>query len=166
MNKERSAVAMVGMKNEWMKGDGRRMGWGSVFVLAAWVAVASARVGGASETGGDRLTAEVMREKLALSQQALKGLALQDYALMRSASDRLVKLSHASGWSARQTPEYELFTTEFRRAAAEMSRAAAEKNMDGATLAYTQMTVSCVSCHKYLRGGRGPATGTPARAER
>jgi cytochrome c556 len=85
---------------------------------------------------------------------------------MRAASDRLVKLSQASGWMARQTPEYELFTTEFRRAAAELSRAAAEKNMDGATLAYTQMTVSCVSCHKYMRSGRGPATGTPARIER
>lgn len=135
--------------------------------LATWVAsvgaVGPSPLQGAN-TGGhaDRLTSEVMREKLALSQQALKGLALQDFASMRASADRLVKLSQAGGWAARQTPEYELFTTEFRRAAAELARAAADKNIDGATLAYTQMTVSCVSCHKYLRGGRGPATGTPA----
>jgi len=115
---------------------------------------------------GDPMTAEVMREKLGLSQQLLKGLALQDFTSMRAGADRLVKLSQASGWTARQAPEYELFTTEFRRAAAEMSRAAADKNIDGATLAYTQMTVSCVSCHKYLRDGRAPATGRPATKER
>jgi cytochrome c556 len=159
-------MAMKGMKHECVKGrDGtRRRGVGiGLLVLAA---TAAARLGGATGTGGDKLTAEVMREKLALAQQALKGLALQDHALLRSSSDRLVKLSHASGWAARQTPEYELFTTEFRRAAAELSRAASEKNIDGATLAYTQMTVSCVSCHKYMRGGRGPATGTPVSGER
>lgn len=133
----------------------RVVGW----MACAWMA-------GSAIGAGDALTAEVMREKLALSQQVLKGLALQDFALMRSGADRLVKLSQASGWTPRQSPEYELFTTEFRRAAAELSRAAADKNIDGATLAYTQMTVSCVSCHKYLRDGRAPATGRPVSGGR
>lgn len=128
--------------------------------------MACAWLAGSALGAGDPLTAEVMREKLALSQQVLKGLALQDFGLMRSGADRLVKLSQASGWTPRQSPEYELFTTEFRRAAAELSRAAADKNIDGATLAYTQMTVSCVSCHKYLRDGRAPATGRPVSTER
>ena len=128
--------------------------------------MACAWLAGSALGAGDPLTADVMREKLALSQQVLKGLALQDFGLMRSGADRLVKLSQASGWTPRQSPEYELFTTEFRRAAAELSRAAADKNIDGATLAYTQMTVSCVSCHKYLRDGRAPATGRPASTER
>ena len=128
--------------------------------------VACVWVAGSAVGAGDPLTAEVMREKLGLSQKVLKGLALQDFASMRSGADRLVKLSQASGWTPRQTPEYELFTTEFRRAAAELSRAAADKNIDGATLAYTQMTVSCVSCHKYLRDGRAPATGQPVSQER
>ncbi|MEI6340632.1 MAG: hypothetical protein WCR07_01640 [Verrucomicrobiota bacterium] len=138
---------------------------GVAVVGVAWMATGDS-VLRANAPGGDRLTAEVMREKLGLSQQALKGLALQDFTLLRGSADRLVKLSQASGWAARQTPEYELFTTEFRRAAAELSRAAADKNIDGATLAYTQMTVSCVSCHKYMRGGRGPATGQPVLHKR
>jgi len=109
---------------------------------------------------GDAVTAEVMREKLERSHRVLRGLALQDYALVRSNAERLVKLSHASGWAARQSPEYELFTVEFRRAASEMARAAAERNIDGVAMAYTQMTFSCVSCHKYMRGGRPSGAGT------
>ena len=159
-------MAMNGMKHGCMKGRHGMLRRGVGIGLMVLATAAASRLGGATGTGGDTPTAEVMREKLALAQQALKGLALQDHAMLRSASDRLVKLSHATGWAARQTPEYELFTTEFRRAAAELSRAASEKNIDGATLAYTQMTVSCVSCHKCMRGGRGPATGTPVSGER
>jgi hypothetical protein len=31
-------------------------------------------------------------------------------------------------------------------------RAAEDKNLDGATLAYTQLAISCVQCHKIVRG--------------
>ena len=33
-----------------------------------------------------------------------------------------------------------------------MVKAAKDNNVDAATVAYFQMTVSCVTCHKYLRG--------------
>jgi hypothetical protein len=39
----------------------------------------------------------------------------------------------------------------FRFASNELVRLAEEKNLDGASLAYTQMTISCVNCHKFLR---------------
>lgn len=94
----------------------------------------------------------VMREKLGHSHQILNGLALADYALIKANAQRLVRLSHVSSWAARNTPEYELFTMEFRRSAEELVRAAEAKNIDAATVAYTQLTFSCVSCHKYMRG--------------
>ncbi len=65
---------------------------------------------------------------------------------------RLVELGRAGGWYALQVPEYDLFLTEFRRSAERLSQAAGDKNIDGATLAYHQLTVSCVACHKYFRG--------------
>ena len=67
-----------------------------------------------------------------------------------------------SGWQARQTPEYELFTVEFRRHAEELAKAAKSKNIDAATLAYTQLTFSCVSCHKYMRGGSTQRVSLPS----
>ncbi len=103
--------------------------------------------------GTDPDTAEIMRHKLQDSQLILRGLALQDFTLIRTNAEQLVKLSRFSGWHTRQTPEYELFTTEFRRHAEDLVKAAKKENIDAATLAYTQLTFSCVSCHSYMRGG-------------
>ncbi len=106
-----------------------------------------------AQAARDEGTVEVMRLKLGASQEVLKGIALQDFALVRTNAQRLSRLSHTTGWAARQAPEYELFTAEFRRAADDLVRAAEEKNIDAATVSYTQMTFACVSCHKYMRGG-------------
>lgn len=117
-------------------------------VLSAALAVPALR-GVAAE---DRETGEIMQHKLLHSQFVLRGIALQDFGVIRTNALQLVKLSQLSGWKARQTPEYELFTVEFRRHADALVDAAKSKNIDAATLAYTQMTFSCVSCHKYIRG--------------
>lgn len=100
----------------------------------------------------DQPTTEVMRLKLAHSQGVLEGIAKEDYDRISLNAQKLVQLSQSTGWYSRQTPEYELFTTEFRRHAQTLVKAAKEKNIDAATGAYMQMTVSCVSCHKYMRG--------------
>jgi hypothetical protein len=120
-------------------------------VLPALVATSANR----TEKETADATPEVMRQKLGHSQQVLRGLALQDFAVLRTNATRLVRLSHTSGWQARQSPEYELFTMEFRRSAEALVAAADAGNIDAATVAYTQMTFSCVSCHKYMRAGKG-----------
>jgi len=48
-------------------------------------------------------------------------------------------------------PEYRTQLRLFEFADRELIRAAAEKNLDAATLAYNQLTVSCVNCHKIVR---------------
>jgi cytochrome c556 len=53
-----------------------------------------------------------------------------------------------------QTPEYSQRSAEFRRAADALTEAARKRNLDGATLAYVDVTTKCVSCHKYVRGVR------------
>lgn len=124
---------------------------GLAMVLPALVATSANR----TEKETADATPEVMRQKLGHSQQVLRGLALQDFAVLRTNATRLVRLSHTSGWQARQSPEYELFTMEFRRSAEALVAAADAGNIDAATVAYTQMTFSCVSCHKYMRAGKG-----------
>jgi hypothetical protein len=39
----------------------------------------------------------------------------------------------------------------FEFADRELIRAAREENLYGATLAFTQLTISCVNCHKIVR---------------
>lgn len=122
--------------------------WSAILAALALVLVPLAL----RSTGKDLGTSEVMREKLDHAQRLLRGLAVQDFDDLAANSRRLNELGRVGGWYSRQVPEYELFLTEFRRAAERLTRAAGEKNIDGATLAYNQLTVSCVACHKYIRG--------------
>lgn len=105
-----------------------------------------------AQAASDHPTQEIMKQKLMYSQAVLAGIAKEDYDLIAMNASKLVLLSKGTGWYTRQTPEYELFTIEFRRHAESLVKAAKDKNLDAATGAYMQMTVSCVSCHKYMRG--------------
>ena len=61
------------------------------------------------------------------------------------------------GWNVIQTPEYQQRSDEFRRHARALTKAAQDKNLDGATLAYVQLTLACVECHKHVRHFRQQA---------
>ena len=98
---------------------------------------------------------EAMRQKVAYSQQVLVGITLEDYGLVADNAKKLVELSNKTNWYSRQVPEYELFLNEFRRNAQELMKAGEEKNLDAASVAYGQMTLSCVSCHKFIRKRSG-----------
>jgi cytochrome c556 len=124
--------------------------WATALLLGALAGGLAVR---AQETA-DKQTREVMKAKLGHAHAVLEGIALEDFAKVQISAERLARLSQAAGWHARQTPEYVLFTEEFRRRAQALAEAARAGNLDGATLAYTQLTFSCVSCHKYMRGRR------------
>jgi hypothetical protein len=99
-----------------------------------------------------------MRQKVAYSQQVLVGITLEDYGLIANNAEKLVELSNKTNWYSRQVPEYELFLNEFRRNAQDLMKAGQQKNLDAASHAYVQMTLSCVSCHKFIR--ESPSTGS------
>ena len=94
---------------------------------------------------------EAMRQKVACSQYVLVGITLEDYGLISNYAEKLVELSNKTNWYSRQVPEYELFLNEFRRNAQELMKAGQQKDLDAASHAYVQMTLSCVSCHKFIR---------------
>ena len=95
-----------------------------------------------------------MRAKLIHSQQILENLALEDFTAMAKNAEQLRLLSLDSNWQVLQTEEYALYSLEFRQAAAGLIAASQKKNLDGAVLAYFQMTQSCVHCHRHLRDQR------------
>jgi hypothetical protein len=94
---------------------------------------------------------KAMRQKVAYSQQVLVGITQENYELIASNAEKLVKLSNKTSWYSRQIPESELFLNEFRRDAQELKEAGQQKNLDAASLAYVRMTLSCVSCHDVMR---------------
>jgi hypothetical protein len=94
---------------------------------------------------------ELMHKKLTNSQKILEGIAIQDFDKVRDGADELVLISKAVSWRVFKTPQYELHSNDFRRSAETLSKMAAGKNTDGAALAYVDMTLTCVKCHKYVR---------------
>ncbi|MEQ2007543.1 MAG: hypothetical protein ABMA26_12160 [Limisphaerales bacterium] len=97
-------------------------------------------------------TREVMKLKLESSQKVLEGIATENFVTISANAQKLVVLSQAAGWQARQTPEYKQFTAEFRRHAEALQKAARSENVDAASVAWFQLTISCVNCHRHMRG--------------
>lgn len=97
-------------------------------------------------------TKEVMRYKLHYAQGILEGIALENFRVIATNAQKLHQLSQAADWQVRRTPEYQRFTAEFARQTDALAKAAREGSVDGATVSYFRLTVSCVDCHRYLRG--------------
>ena len=99
--------------------------------------------------------AHFMRLKMHYSKMILEGLVTEDFDFIDDGAKQLKRLSMAAEWEAPSIPnvqEYLQFTTDFRRNADDLQKSARAKDLDGATLAYTRLTINCVECHKYVRG--------------
>jgi cytochrome c556 len=92
-----------------------------------------------------------MRAKLGHAQLVLEGLALADYELIERGAHDLALASQASSWQVLQTEDYARQSREFRRACESLRSAAKDKNLDGAALAWMEVTLKCIQCHKYVR---------------
>src|ERR1700758_3417083 len=97
---------------------------------------------------------DFMRVKLAHSQKVLEGLATEDFDEIAANAQAMSLLSQATNWQGLQTPEYLQQSRDFRRTADALTDAAKKKNLDGAALAYVELTMKCINCHKYVRGTR------------
>jgi len=96
----------------------------------------------------------IMRQKLGHSQKILEGLAQNDFDLIDKSARELMDLSKQAEWKALKTAQYELYSNEFRRNAESLAQAAKARNLDAATLAYVDLTLNCVKCHRHTRDVR------------
>lgn len=115
-------------------------------VLGLWVN------GGSAQPEKGR--SDFMRKKLDYSKNVLEGLSREDYALVARNARRLKVMSEEAAWKSAMIPNatnYIPYTLEFQRLADELAGKADGKNLDGATLAYLQLTMNCINCHKYTR---------------
>jgi cytochrome c556 len=123
-----------------------------LLVLAATAACVMSTQGQDVVKQGKR--SDFMRQKLEYSKHVLEGLAREDFPLIIESARKLKALSMAAEWEVATIPhveEYLPLTTEFQRIADDMIKKAKARNLDGATLAFNRMTMSCVECHKYIR---------------
>jgi hypothetical protein len=110
--------------------------------------------------------ADLMRKKLEHAQKVLEGIAVNDFDKISRGGEELMLVSKTVEWRVFKTPEYEIHSNSFRRAAETLMEKAKDKNIDGAALAYVDLTLSCVKCHKYVRDTRmtrGDGKEVPSR---
>ena len=95
---------------------------------------------------------QLMIAKLQHAQKLLEGIATAKFDKIEKHAEELARISKTAEWlAAHKTPRYEMFSNEFQRAAEDISRKAKDKNIDGVTLAYFDLTRSCVRCHQHVR---------------
>ena len=96
-------------------------------------------------------TSRFMQRKLDYSREVVAGLTNEDYSQISNAAQNLMLLSQESAWQVATTPEYLKASSDFRETVARLRESGKEKNLDGATIAYFEVTLSCVRCHRQLR---------------
>lgn len=101
-----------------------------------------------AQDGGDSL----MQQKLSHAQALLEGLALEDFESIATHAQALQQISLEADWAGIPNKDYGEYGNKFREAASKTEKAATEGNLDSAAWQYMQVVVTCVECHKAVRG--------------
>jgi hypothetical protein len=99
----------------------------------------------------DRPLSEFMQQKLDASSEILRGLMIDDLELVEENSDKLLKMSREEKWRASNDMMYLQHSAQFGNAVDELRQKAKDKSMDGASLAWINVTMSCIQCHNWVR---------------
>lgn len=107
-----------------------------------------------SDEQDNKKVRKLMLKKLEHSQKVLEGLALNDFDQITKNARDLIDISKAVEFKVFKSPQYEMHSNDFRRNADMLVQTAQARNLEGAALAYVEMTLTCVRCHQHVRGVR------------
>jgi len=105
----------------------------------------------AAETEPSENSSVLMQRKLGHAKDLLEGLALEDFDKIKASADELSLLSLEAAWMKGGNANYAMHNAEFRWAVEGIAEMADEENLEGATLKYAQVVITCVECHKTVR---------------
>jgi hypothetical protein len=120
-------------------------------LVALSIVIALAACAGHGSSQNDEALQKLMQRKLKAAQRVLEGIALGNFDRISEQAQELIVISKEAEWRVLKTPKYELFSNDFRQTAGTIVDKARERNLDGATLAYMDLTMICVKCHKHVR---------------
>ncbi len=105
-----------------------------------------------------------MQRKMTYSQEILRGLASADFEAVGVNARQMRTLSKVEGFVRSRHASYRNQLQVFESVCDEMIRNADEKNLPGVTLAFNQMTVSCVNCHQTMRSQASEPVASPTQS--
>lgn len=125
-------------------------------LMFALIGVACVSLAQAPRKSGDspaetHTTSVWMKKKLEYSQNIFGGIAAGDFDKIVQNAEKLRALNKVEVFVRGRTAAYGTQLNMFQDANEEIIRQANKDNLEGATLAFTQLTLSCVNCHKHLR---------------
>jgi len=133
-----------------------RTGYGVVLLTAVVLGTWFVSAGISQEkkpTKEDQLR-EFMRKKLDACNQVLEGLVTEDGKMVATGATTLHEMSNAEKWRVSNDLVYRQFSEEFHRSTKKLREAAEKENFDDVALKWIDTTMSCVECHKWVRGMR------------
>ena len=128
------------------RGSGARLAALTLIALLGWWAAPLA-----AQT---RQTKQVMRQKLAQSQQLLAALVTSNWGSLGSGSRDLEALTRLPGWDVLRLPEFNKQTLAFQRAVQAVAEASKQRDQRTALTAYNALVSSCVECHNFVARSR------------
>jgi cytochrome c556 len=94
-----------------------------------------------------------MQKKLDYSKAILESLTKGDFEQLAENAEQMRLLGKIEGFVRRKNDDYRMQMQTFDFANQELVRQAKRRNVEGAILAFNQLTTSCVACHVMLREG-------------
>ena len=95
-----------------------------------------------------------MDRKLHFSQDILAGIATGDFEKIVTSAQSMRSLNKVESFIRGRTPGYRIQLQIFEESLDEIIRQGKNDNVEGAALGFTQLTISCVNCHKQLRAAK------------
>lgn len=92
-----------------------------------------------------------MAKKLEYSQDILEALTAGDFEGIEKHAEQLRVIGKIEGFVRGRSPGYKKQLQSFDESSRELKRQARAKDLDAATVAFHQLTTSCVRCHQTLR---------------
>lgn len=92
-----------------------------------------------------------MKLKMEYSKNILEGIAKADFDEIAKNAEGMQGLNQVEGFVRRNVPGYAVQLEIFKDATAELVKQSNRDNLEGSALAFTQLTLSCIHCHKRLR---------------
>lgn len=92
-----------------------------------------------------------MRTKLDSSKEVLEGLVVEDFELIQKGTQKMIEMSNATEWQLVEGPVFAQQSAAFRNAAKDVLNYAKKENLDGASLSYLHLTMTCIACHKQIK---------------
>ncbi len=92
-----------------------------------------------------------MRQKMQASNLILEGLCMDDLKAVAAGTQTLLKMPSEAKWRVSNDMMYRRYSNEFLQAVEELQKEAEENDMDGASMAWVNVTMKCMKCHKWVR---------------